>query len=107
MRWGAALAAIGLALAVFAPTLGTSIVGFALVGIGLSNVVPAVFSLAASFTSAPAVGIAMAATAGYTGMLGGPALIGAIAQSAGLRVGMGFLILCALAAMVAARRLRD
>ena len=107
MRRGSALAAFGLALAVFAPALGTSIVGFALVGIGLSNVVPAVFSLAAGLTTAPAVGVAMAATAGYTGMLGGPAVIGAIAQSAGLRAGMGFLILCALAAVAASRRLRD
>ena len=45
---GALLATLGLALAVLLPAPGTAILGFALVGLGLSNVVPAAFSAAGS-----------------------------------------------------------
>ncbi len=61
---GALLAAVGLALAVAVPEASPSSVGFALVGLGLSNGVPAVFSAAAGLTASPAAGVAMAATAG-------------------------------------------
>ena len=102
---GAALAAAGLALAVAVPSLGLSSIGFALVGLGLSNGVPAVFSAAAGLTAAPAVGVAMAATAGYAGFLGGPVAIGAIAEGFGLRVAIALLILLAAAAAWAAQSL--
>jgi len=103
---GAALAAVGLALAVAAPSLALSAIGFALVGVGLSNGVPAVFSAAAGLTASPAVGVAMAATAGYAGFLGGPVAIGAVAQGFGLRIAIAMLIVLALAAALTARALR-
>ncbi len=106
VRWGATLSAAGLALAVVDPRLGSATLGFALVGAGLSNVVPTLFSAAAGLASVPAAGVAMVATAGYAGLLSGPVVIGAIAQSAGLRLGIAFLILCAGVAAVAARSLR-
>ena len=94
LRWGATLAAAGLALAVVDPQLGPATLGFALVGIGLSNVVPTLFSAAAGLASVPAAGVAMVATAGYAGLLSGPVVIGAIAQGASLRLGFAFLIVC-------------
>jgi len=103
---GAALAAAGLALAVAVPSLIPVASGFALVGIGLSNGVPAVFSAAAGLTAQPTVGVAMAATAGYAGFLGGPAAIGAVAQSFGLRTAIGLLIVLATAAALIGRTLR-
>jgi MFS family permease len=106
VRWGATLAAGGLALAVVAPGLAAATLGFALVGVGLSNVVPTIFSAAAGLAAVPAAGVAMAATAGYAGFLSGPVVIGAIAQSASLRLGMAFLILCAAGAALAGRALR-
>ena len=104
--WGAWLAAGGLALAVLTPSLATASIGFALVGVGLSNVVPALFSAAAGLGASPAAGVAMAALASYAGLLGGPAAIGAVAQSAGLRAAMAMLIVCAAAAALTARALR-
>jgi MFS family permease len=106
VRWGATLAAAGLALAVVDPRLGPATLGFALVGAGLSNVVPTLFSAAAGRTSVPAAGVAMVATAGYAGLLSGPVVIGAIAQGASLRLGIAFLILCAGVAAATTRSLR-
>ena len=106
VRWGATLAAAGLALAVVDPRLATATLGFALVGVGLSNVVPTLFSAAARRTPVPAAGVAMVATAGYAGLLSGPVAIGAIAQGASLRLGIAFLILCVGVAAATARSVR-
>jgi MFS family permease len=106
VRWGATLAAAGLALAVADPRLAPATLGFALVGAGLANVVPTLFSAAAGRTPVPAAGVAMVATAGYAGLLSGPVVIGAIAQGASLRLGIAFLILCAGVAAATARSLR-
>jgi MFS family permease len=105
VRWGSTLAAAGLALAVADPRLGPATLGFALVGVGLSNVVPSLFSAAAGLASVPAAGVAMVATAGYAGLLSGPVVIGAIAQGASLRLGIASLIVCAAVAAATARSL--
>ncbi len=97
---GAAIAAIGLALAAGSPGWPAAVLGFALVGAGLSNVVPALFSQSASHASSPARGIAAVATAGYTGLLLGPALVGAIATAGGLRI--AFASLAAMAGIAVA-----
>jgi MFS family permease len=107
VRWGATLAAAGLALAVLDPNVGSATLGFALVGAGLSNVIPTLFSAAAGLAPVPAAGVAMVATAGYAGLLSGPVVIGAIAQGASLRLGIAFLILCIGVAAVTARSLRS
>lgn len=98
IRYGTLAAAAGLLLAVALPAPLTAIPGFALVGLGLSNVVPAVFSASGRATPTPAEGIAMAATSGYLGFLIGPPLIGAVAARFGLRLavaglaGVGLLV---------------
>jgi MFS family permease len=96
---GALLAAAGLLLAVVVPRIPAIVVGFALVGVGLSNVVPAVFSASAQMGSSAAAGIAATATAGYAGLVLGPALIGAVATASNLRAGISVM---AGAAVVAA-----
>ncbi|MGP3698830.1 MFS transporter [Rhodobacter sp. NSM] len=51
--------------------------GFVLIGLGASNIVPVLFSLAGRQTSMPpALAIAAVTTTGYAGILAGPALIG-------------------------------
>ncbi len=96
---GALLAALGLAVAIVLPQGGTIMAGFALVGLGLSNVVPAVFSAGGRLGATAAGGIATVASAGYAGMLAGPPLIGAVAVASSLR---GGVILMAAAALCAA-----
>jgi len=101
---GAALAAAGLGLAVGWPSFASIAVGFALVGAGLSNVVPALFSESAAHASSPARGIAAVATAGYSGLLAGPPLVGAIASLGNLRIAFAALAAFALGAAVLAAR---
>ncbi len=95
---GASIAAAGLALAAALPSLTSIIIGFALVGVGLANVVPALFTLSARLASSPQRGVAAAATAGYSGLIAGPPFVGAIATASGLRVAIATLAATALAA---------
>ena len=77
-----AMAAAGFGLGLAVPVPAVAIAGFALVGIGLSNVVPVAFSAAGRRGS---TGVAMAATMGFGGLLGAPPLIGFVAEAIGLR----------------------
>lgn len=106
VRLGGGLAAVGLVLAALAPGPWLGIFGFGLVGLGLSNVVPAVFSAAGAAGRPPAAGIAMAATAGYAGFLVGPPLIGAIATITGFRSSMVVLAAAALLILLLGRALQ-
>ncbi|MCM2129376.1 MFS transporter [Larsenimonas rhizosphaerae] len=90
---GALMAAIGLAMVLLWPSLITAILGFGMMGAGLANVVPQVFSRAASRHHDPNMGIAMVATMGYGGLLLGPALIGGLAGVASLRLALAMLVL--------------
>jgi MFS family permease len=102
---GCAMATVGLIVATAVPHLVTVVAGFALVGAGLSNVVPCVFSTAAQRASSPAAGISEVATAGYGGLLGGPPLIGAIAAAWGMRSGIGVIAVAATLATLVALKL--
>ncbi len=90
---GAIFAAIGIMPAILAASPAMVIGGFCLVGLGVSNMVPAVFSASAAISSSPALGISMAATVGYGGNLIGPPLIGGLASLSGLR--FSFILLAA------------
>jgi fucose permease len=83
--FGALLAAAGLTISAAWPGLAGGVIGFGLVGAGLANVVPVLFSIAGRVGSPPAVGVASTATAGYGGLLIGPVVIGAVASGIGLR----------------------
>jgi fucose permease len=98
LRASSAVAAVGLAIALLigAPTPG--IVGCGMVGLGISNVIPILFSAAGRVPGARAgTALAAVATVGYFGFLAGPPSIGLAAEVAGLRVALGIVgALCAL-----------
>jgi predicted MFS family arabinose efflux permease len=99
---GALIAAAGLAISAAWPGLAGGVIGFGLVGAGLANVVPVLFSVAGRMGSSPAVGVASAATSGYAGLLLGPVAIGAAASAVGLRPTIVMLAgVAALAALFA------
>jgi MFS family permease len=104
---GCALAAVGLILATALPWFYAVVCGFALVGAGLSNVVPCVFSTAAARASSPAAGIAEVSTAGFGGFLTGPPLIGAVAARHGMRSGIGVIAGAATLAALLALQLKS
>ena len=78
---GLGFAALGLALAVLARNLPLAAFGFAFAGFGLGNAVPILFS-AAGRIGRPTVAYAIAAvaSAGYSGIFTGPAIVGGLAQ---------------------------
>ena len=86
--------ACGLAIAITFPTLITATLGFMLVGIGVSSVVPLVYSAAGKSTVfSPGVALAAVSTIGYLGFLVGPPMIGFIAEAASLRWSLGLIAL--------------
>lgn len=96
---GSLLAVAGLAVLLLAPSAAVAIAGFLLIGLGASNLVPVLFRGAAMQTAMP-TGLAVASitTAGYAGVLVGPAGIGFIAHAAGLPA--AFWMLAALMCLV-------
>lgn len=92
---GGAVAALGLAVVVAFPAFVPVSIGFALVGLGLSNVTPTVFSAAGRLGPTPAAGMARVASLGYVGFISGPPLIGGIASVFDLRAGLGLLVIAA------------
>jgi MFS family permease len=102
---GSALAALGLLLAIVLPHPFPATIGFMLVGFGLANVVPVLFSTAAQMKGiAPSVGVAMVATLGYGGYLGGPPLIGFGGDLVGLRAMFAVLIGLSLVIIILSQR---
>ena len=88
------LTATGLLIAVIFPHLLTAIIGFMLVGFGVSSVVPMVYSAAGkSKTMSPGVALAAVSTIGFAGFLIAPPIIGFIAGLATLRASF-ILIAC-------------
>jgi fucose permease len=95
LRASGALAAAGLGLALLVGTPIAAIVGCGMVGLGIANAIPILFSRAGNLVGVdPGTGLAAVATIGYLGFLAGPPLIGVVAQLTTLR--------CALAVVVAA-----
>src|SRR5713101_909720 len=106
LRVSGAVAGAGLGAALLIDAPPAAIAGFALVGLGISNIIPVLFS-SAGRVGEVAAGSALAAiaTPGYLGFLSGPPLIGLAAEHVSLRAALG--IVCAACALVAvgARRL--
>lgn len=97
---GALLVTTGICLAVMVPHPVVAIMGFGLVGIGASNIVPQSVSYAATVKSMPLHRSVFIVNAiGYIGGLFGPALIGFLAHRIGLDV--TFIILSCGTAVVA------
>ena len=80
------LISTGLFTAVFFPFLISCVLAFMLVGLGVSCMVPSVYSAAGRHSKVP-TGIALAtvSSVSFLGFLMGPPLIGYISQAAGLR----------------------
>ncbi|WP_036602854.1 MFS transporter [Olivibacter sitiensis] len=80
------LISIGMFTAVLLPYLPTATIGFMMVGLGVSCMVPSVYSLAGqNKTVSAGIALAMVSSVSYLGFLIGPPLIGYIAEMANLR----------------------
>jgi MFS family permease len=89
------LIASGLLIAVLFPAISTAIIGFLLVGFGVSSIIPLVYSAAGkSKVLSPGVALAAVSTIGFLGFLSGPPLIGIVAGITNLQI--SFLIIAAM-----------
>jgi predicted MFS family arabinose efflux permease len=87
-------AVIGLLVVLIVPSAVASLVGFFIVGLGLSTVVPIVYSEAGNTEGvSPSVGISMATSVGYAGFFVGPPVIGYLAEAFDLRLGLTFTLI--------------
>jgi hypothetical protein len=101
LRASGALAGAGLAVLLLIGHPSAAILGLGLVGLGIANLIPILFSAAGRAPGLPAAtALAAVATTGYCGYLAGPPAIGLAAAVAGLPLALG--IVCAACGLVAA-----
>lgn len=99
LRLGGLVAVLGVATLLLAPVAALSFAGFVLLGLGASNLVPVLFRRAGQQRVMPAAfAVSAVTTAGYAGVLLGPALIGFLASAVGLSA--AFWLLAALLVLV-------
>ncbi len=98
---GGLLAAFAMSALLQANQTALALAGFALVGVGISNVIPVLFASASMIRGvAPAQAIAGVASLGYVGFLAGPPVIGALAQATSLKAAL-YLIVVSVVALAA------
>lgn len=100
IRYGSALSSLGIAFALAQTSIPVSVAGWFIAGLGISAVVPQIFAYSAEVGEESHSGRNMAIVFGlcYAGMLGGPAVIGWVANLAPL--GTALLFGSALGALI-------
>jgi predicted MFS family arabinose efflux permease len=107
VRGSAVLAAAGLTAGLAANRPAAGVIGFGLLGAGLSSIAPQVFSAAGNLDPARAgQAIARVAGLGFLGLAVGPVLIGAAAELVGLPVALLIPAVLVLTVALAAPALR-
>jgi predicted MFS family arabinose efflux permease len=97
IRFGGVLCAVSVAMLLFANSAVLSLAALALCGLGVANMVPAVFASAGNVGgTAAGRAISIVTTMGYSGLLLGPALLGFLAQATGLVVSFVLIMLAFL-----------
>jgi MFS family permease len=97
MRLSGTLIIAGLLAALLVPTPAFAIAGFAVAGLGNSNLVPILFSAAGRDpVLGPGPGIATVTTLGFFGFLVGPAMIGMMSKFFGLPIALSLVAVLAL-----------
>ena len=101
LRATSASAAVGLGVALVLGDAGAGVAGCGMVGLGIANAVPILFSAAARVPGVDAGhGIAGVASLGYLGLLAGPPLIGLAADAFGLRLALAIVgVACGVIAL--------
>ena len=105
LRWGALLTGIPLAATLLIGEPAAALVGLFVVGLGVSNGVPLMFSAAGRQPDTPAgPGIAAVSSMGSLGFLAGPPVIGVAADAISLPWALAMLIAGAAVVFALARR---
>ncbi|WP_328917163.1 MULTISPECIES: MFS transporter [unclassified Streptomyces] len=102
LRTGGVISTLGGVLVVVSRTPAPAIIGFALIGVGISVVVPLCFAAAGRRGPVPSQAIAGVATVTYTSGLVAPAAIGGIAGASSLTVSFALVTLLTLGLVLGA-----
>ncbi len=87
LRVSAGFALVGMLLAGSAETAWVAILGFAIAGIGIANMVPIAFSAAGNMPGLqPGIGLSVVTFMGYSGILVAPSVIGFLAEHIGFGI---------------------
>ncbi|MGR3809940.1 MFS transporter [Jiulongibacter sp. NS-SX5] len=99
MQINGALIAVGLLIAVVYPTIPTAVIGFLMVGFGVSTNIPIVFSMTGSHKGMPpSKALAAVSSISYLGFLLGPPMIGYISEVFNLRI--SYLLIAVFGVMI-------
>ncbi|WP_347927435.1 MFS transporter [Pseudomonas helvetica] len=105
--FGGLTAAAGLLLATLAPAWEAALIGYALVGVGCSNIVPVLYTAVGKQNVMPEnIAVPAITTLGYAGILAGPAVIGFIAHGSSLSFAFGLIAVLLLAVAVGGKVLK-
>jgi MFS family permease len=108
VRYGCVVALIGLCLIIFPANPVLALFGFALIGLGVSNIVPLCFTSAGNAPNMePGPTIATVALVGYFGLLAGPPIIGFAAEILTLRIALALLSILLISMILLARFVRS
>lgn len=101
---GGTIAISGIAVILASPNSVAALIGFALIGLGAANLVPVLLSIAGRQKLMPSgIAIASVTTAGYAGVLMGPAIIGFVSGATSLTAAFWILALLLAAVPLTAR----
>lgn len=102
VRFGAAVAIVGLVVVVLSTALPLTLVGWALTGLGVAGGVPQVISAAGNLGDGSARRLSLVVGVGYLAILAGPGVIGWVADLTSLSTAFALpiaaVVVCALAA---------
>ncbi len=103
-RVGGLLVAAGFGLALALPSVATTLVGFALAGLGVATLVPAVMHTADELPGLPhGVGLTVVSWLLRVGFLVSPAVVGVVADASSLRVALLGVVAAGVAMLVVGR----
>ncbi len=102
------LAAFGLSFVLLLPFPLTGIIGFACVGLGISNLNPVLLSISSTLAQdSPETAITTVTLMGYLGFIVGPAFIGVIAEITSLPIALGIIVLSIIYIGFSSRKLKS
>ena len=104
VRWGSLIASLGLGIVVLSPVFAVALAGWMVFALGVAGVVPQIFTAAGNLpVKRRAVVLSRIVSAGYLGMLAGPAVVGWVAAATNLNIALTVpLVLCLLGLIGAA-----